>query len=374
MRISLIGYGFVSWEGGVDFLRMIALELAAADPERANPKQIIIPASGAAEAHWRGRFADLADDFDLVFAGEDYSAQYEAADAFGADVVLPCMYLPPAGFQRPWLSYAYDFQHRHYPGFFAPEELRDRDQRYADMLHQAKHVICYSQTVKADAERFFGAFPARIHVLPFAPYAEPGWLEPSEDVRAMYGIDRPYFLVSNRFWIHKDHPTALRAFGQFLKDGGDALLVLTGEVNDYRVPDYATQLQAIVEETGVGPSLRVLGHIPKANQIALIKRAVTMIQPTLFEGGPGGGAAHNAIALGTSVIASDIPVNRELDCGAVTFFRAGDHMALAASMRHHASVPVSRPSDARLQAQGRERIALAGRVLMDAVQQAVDDL
>ena len=71
--------------------------------------------------------------------------------------------------------------------------------------------------------------------------------------------------------------------------------------------------------------IRILGLIPKYDQIQIMRGAVAVIQPTLFEGGPGGGAVYDAVSIGTPVILSDIPVNREVEAGRglIQFFRPG---------------------------------------------------
>jgi glycosyltransferase involved in cell wall biosynthesis len=59
---------------------------------------------------------------------------------------------------------------------------------------------------------------------------------------------------------------------------------------------------------------------------------VALVQPTLFEGGPGGGSTYEAVALGQRVLLSDLPVNREIDDGDVRFFPPGDHVSLSKLM------------------------------------------
>ena len=46
-----------------------------------------------------------------------------------------------------------------------------------------------------------------------------------------------------------------------------------------------------------------------------------MIQPSLFEGGPGGFSVYEAISLGKPVIVSDIEVNREILYKNISFFK-----------------------------------------------------
>ena len=116
--------------------------------------------------------------------------------------------------------------------------------------------------------------------------------------------------------------------------------------------------------------MAILGLIPKRDQIELLKGAVALIQPTLFEGGPGGGAAYDAIGLDVSVILSDIPVNLEIDCGQVAFFPAGDAEALSVLMdgelrREHRR----RDEQALLKAAG-EKTRQCGEVVWQALRAA----
>ena len=73
----------------------------------------------------------------------------------------------------------------------------------------------------------------------------------------------------------------------------------------------------------------MLGFIPKPDQIRLMREAVAVVQPTLFEGGPGGGSIYNAIALGRPVIVSDLPVNREIESSGDSLFRPSRSRGLA---------------------------------------------
>ena len=114
--------------------------------------------------------------------------------------------------------------------------------------------------------------------------------------------------------------------------------------------------------------MHILGLIPKRAQIELLKGAVALVQPTLYEGGPGGGAAFDAIALDVPVLASDIPVNREIEGGDVRFFPPTDDKELAQLMSAaigHA--PVRRPPETLLAA-GQAKIAAAGETLWSSLQ------
>ena len=123
-------------------------------------------------------------------------------------------------------------------------------------------------------------------------------------------------------------------------------------------------------ELGLVDNLKVLGMIAKKEQIGLMRGAVAVLQPTLFEGGPGGGSVYDAVSLGVPAIVSDIPVNRELNEPAVSMFPAGDHKRLAEAMIHCLGNPVLRNVDRdSLIARGIARRKLCGMALLDALEQ-----
>ncbi|EES0993757.1 glycosyltransferase, partial [Escherichia coli] len=97
-------------------------------------------------------------------------------------------------------------------------------------------------------------------------------------------------------------------------------------------PGYFNELMVLAKKLGIESKIKILGHIPKLEQIELIKNCIAVIQPTLFEGGPGGGVTFDAIALGKKVILSDIDVNKEVNCGDVYFFQAKNHYSLNDAM------------------------------------------
>jgi glycosyltransferase involved in cell wall biosynthesis len=263
-------------------------------------------------------------------------------------------------FPLPWIGYIADLQHRRLPHFFKSVERWHRDRVMANMLSQAPGVVVNAAAVARDIEDFFPNRKARLFALPFCPPADRGRLSNPSDpgVRAAYGLPRRYFIVSNQFWIHKSHETAFRALRMVRDAGHDVSLVCTGETTDYRWPEHFRSLQALIEKLELQDSIRILGLIPKADQLAIMRGSVAVIQPTLFEGGPGGGSVYDAVSTGTPAIVSDIPVNREIDLGVTCFFTAGSPEGLAEKMIGWMVDPPRKPSEeeslAQLTARQRE--------------------
>lgn len=73
----------------------------------------------------------------------------------------------------------------------------------------------------------------------------------------------------------------------------------------------------------------ILGEISKISQISLLKKCTALIQPTLYEGGPGGFSSYEAIAYDVPLILSNTEVNREIKNKNIYFFQSNNEYDLA---------------------------------------------
>ena len=64
-----------------------------------------------------------------------------------------------------------------------------------------------------------------------------------------------------------------------------------------------------------------------------MRAARSVVQPSLFEGNPGGLSSHDAISVGQRLIVSDIPINREIETYVDHYFNPMDARALLDIMR-----------------------------------------
>ena len=391
-RLGILGHTFVNWAGGLDFVRTVASSLQASGQPL--ELHLLLPIDGP----WfrtRMRLRAWRDGFkSSPVAAQPSRATLDAAVAsFGPgivvhgidlgaralrnkfrelnlDAMLPALKPLPVGPEMPWVGYVYDFQHRHLPQLFKPRQIARRERSFVEMLARAKCVIVNARAVADDIRRFIPQARAEVFALPFCPQPDPAWFDLPAPPLERLGIDagQPYFIVCNQFWQHKDHATAWRAFAELQRTHPEVHLVCTGDTSDFRDMNYFPLLMAMAEQLGIKARLHVLGLVPKREQIALLHGARALIQPTLSEGGPGGGAAYDAVSLGVPALLSDIAVNREISDAGVQFFRVGDASDLAAKMRAALDQPAPRrPEPAALISLGHERRAACGRVLLQAV-------
>lgn len=397
MKIGILGQDFVSWSGGVDFLWLVTDSLLAAPRAEPGEFTLLIPDSGR-RLNWRRTrarvkqmwrqisskktpdqapaptsagieqvFASLRDRITIEHIDIGKRALVRSVKRLGLDVVLPALHSPGADFPRPWVGYAYDFQHKYFPQNFAPEDCRSRDEHFAEMLTQARALIVNSRAAAADIAKFVPQGTARVFALPLAPAPGADWLETRPEVLPRYHLAPPFFIISNQFWVHKDHVTAFEAFRILAGQNAGVTLVCTGSTQGARDPAYFPGLMTRLKEWGLEGRVRILGLIPKRDQIEIMKHACAVVQPTLFEGGPGGGAVYDALSLGVPAIVSDIPVNREIEGEPIEFFPAGDAEKLAHLMEAQLKTPRTPVSNSELISKGKRRRSACGAVLWSAV-------
>jgi glycosyltransferase involved in cell wall biosynthesis len=386
IRIGIPTQGFRDWAGGVDFLFSVVDSIQAAP----GPVELhLLDPGPQVQRGWKrlrhaiaARLGARTDDrpppvldCSAIAARCDATCRLpdgggaiaEAARRLRLDAILPSHGVLPGSIPCPWVGYLYDFQHRHLPHLFSDRERRKRDEAFARMVEVAPAVVVNSHDTAAEARHLYPHAAARIHALPFNASPRPEWLDDSAD-RPGPALADPYFLVSNQFWVHKDHATAFRAFALVAGRHPDVRLVCTGQTSDFRRPDYFGTLVRLLDTLGIRNRVTIAGLLPKTEQIDLLKGAVAVIQPTLCEGGPGGGAVYDAVSLGIRAIVSDIPINRELsDETTVAFFSTGDPEALAEAMERTLETTVPMASATLLRDRGQARRAACGRVILDIV-------
>ena len=404
MKIALFGDELLGWQGGRDFFRILfeSLKLGCADEDDKDEVTIAtrqcrdslpwrlarigkhLLSSFPYDYRWMAREMMRASGNKLIrritgerarfvtFEGkESHRKLTHALREF--DVAGPFLSPPDWLDGQAWVGYLFDCQHRRLSHFFSPQECAARDDQFAKVLRTAPVVIVHSLDVKADLMAYFGPVRAEIIALPCAAAAEPTWFERDPmKVRKKYGLPDQYFLCSNQFWQHKNHGVILEALAIARTQSKRMSVAFTGEMHDYRNPNYASDLKARVVAWGISDDCHFLGLIPKLDQIAILRSAAAMIQPTLFEGTPGGLAVVEAIGVGQRLIVSDIPVNREIQQYVDEYFPPNDARALFDAMCRLREQPSPSLAQERLLAEDLQRRRHFGNVVRSAFAMAVE--
>ncbi len=395
-KVGILTEHFIKWGGGIDFIRLMIKGLAALHDNENNAKvklYVFIPK----RLNLVTRCKNIAKAVLTTFLDRKYVIQKEIdisqiISAFkevdpsllvchytdldkdfkrkvvksNIDFIIPAFVPLPNNFPTPWVGYLYDFQHKYYPHFFSGLELTNRDNEFSAMLNTAQTVIVNAKAVKADIYRFIGPTKAKVVSLPFCPVLNSEFFELNVDLDK-YNLPTNYFMISNQFWRHKDHITAIKGFKLFVDslENKNIGLVCSGQTQDSRFPNYFDEIKDLINELGLAEFIFILGYIPKNDQLQILKNSVAVIQATLFEGGPGGFAVYESVAFGIPSIVSDIPVNKELDDETVTFFKTGSPEDLSEKMKSVFDSPKKEYSPQELIAKNNESLVKFGTEILN---------
>ena len=123
--------------------------------------------------------------------------------------------------------------------------------------------------------------------------------------------EKKYIAVFNQFWKHKNHIVIFNAIKRILEIDPNfaGCFVFTGALKALRTQEHIHELEKIAEDPVIGKHIKLLGFIDRTEQLAIMKHAEYIIQPSLFEGW--GTVVEDAKVLDKTILLSDIPIHRE---------------------------------------------------------------
>ena len=206
-----------------------------------------------------------------------------------------------------------DFQHVYLEDFFTEEERKKRDKLFGNIASKHNKLILSSQDAYLTYQKLYPKLTEGVYVVPFvsAIKQEDFQDELLDDILKKYNVDRKdYFLVSNQFWQHKNHMCMIEAV-KIVKQkyGKDIVVICTGYKNDFRNNKYFNNLMRLIEQSDIRDNIKILGLIPRSEQLKIMEEAIAVIQPSLFEGW--GTVVEDAKTLGKITVMSDIEVHKE---------------------------------------------------------------
>jgi glycosyltransferase involved in cell wall biosynthesis len=203
----------------------------------------------------------------------------------------------------------------------------------------SRAIVTVSESVRGEIEQMFPAARGKVTVTPNgidAEFSAPlGEEEPAAIARRIGARVGEYFLFVGNDKPHKNLETLVEAFSRRAPALARHRLVLAGA----RPPRFAA-MDGVV----------LAGHVTDRELHALYAGSTALVFPSLEEGW--GLPLAEAMASGAAVIASDLPVLREVSGGAALHVDARDPDALAAAMLEVATSPKRQQE---LREKGRER-------------------
>ena len=364
LNIALMGDRLLGWNGGVDFLHQLLIGLISANNSARiniylifrNKKKIIFFSKIillfklkkiCSKEHQKelqnlkenkeiiDLFSYLKNKVNIIF----FNSRKQLPAIFKKLKIDFSLFNNTNFKETPNVSYYPDLQHKCLTDFFTSKEIKTRNNHVSSLLQNSKILIVNSVDAKNDIIKFFSKESKNclLFNLPFSPLLyNKNWLHKLKiNIFDKYKLPKKYFLISNQFWIHKSHITAFKALAEISKTDQfkDIHIVCTGTTNDCRFPNYFEELVEKTKKLKIDKKIIYLGLIPKREQIEIMKNSLAIIQPTLFEGGAGGGSFYDSISIGVPAIISNIKVNleakKETNC---YYFKTKNHKDLAHKM------------------------------------------
>lgn len=228
------------------------------------------------------------------------------------DAAFPCPQTNTFSDVKKSLFWIPDFQEYHLPEFFNNNK-DERDWRYNFGKYVAQNnlpLVVSSNDAKNDFNTIYPYNKSTVTVIPFA-VSHPDYRHLNiEQLKEKYLLHTPYFFSPNQFWKHKNHTVVIEA-ARILTEQGitDFRIAFSGKESDFRNPTYITELKEKVIKYRLENQILFLGFIDRAEQLQLMNHAISILQPSLFEGWST--VIEDAKAMNQNIIASDLAVHKE---------------------------------------------------------------
>ena len=223
----------------------------------------------------------------------------------------------------------------------------DFTRHVAERINQCQAIVAISHATKADLIRYTNIPAEKIHVaqLGVTDSFQSGTHTTDSSVFPQAQDRKPYFLFVGSRFGYKNFGTVLRAWAAVRQSGYDCQLVCVGGNDQLE----AWEMDFLINAKLIR-DLMMLGKLSEDELRDVYARAVAFVFPSLAEGF--GLPLVEAMAAGCPVIASDIPVFREIADGSVDFFDPYSVDDLAAIMKRC----LEKPAEAAKRLAAREHV------------------
>lgn len=255
----------------------------------------------------------------------------ETLKRLGIDCVFSVTLEHRTDLSAPLLVWIYDLQHHHMPEFLEADQRAQRDQIIAKEAGRAERLIVQSKSVGDDLNAFVPEHRNKVRVLPWVSNvpARVYEMDPTAVLRR-YNLPEKFIYLPNQFWKHKNHLLVIHALESLQQRNIYPVVVSTGSIWDHRNPEYIGELMRELARTRLHTQFIMLGSVPRDDVFALMRQAISVLNPSLFEGY--GLSASEATSLGKRTLLADLPSLREQNPPDAVYFNPNDKRELATCM------------------------------------------
>lgn len=195
-------------------------------------------------------------------------------------------------------------------------------------VNNALKIITPTKTVKKQLVNYFPALSEK-KIFPIYEGVDYQLSQTKENTELNKKFSKPFFLYVGNFYPHKNVENLIRAFKEIPEEYD---LVLSGP-QDF----FAGKIQKLIADSGLSTRITMQHASGRENLRYLYNHAVALIHPSLSEGF--GLPLVEAMASNLPILASDIPVFRELLPADTPFFDPKSGTSIAQTVRTYLKSP-----------------------------------
>lgn len=207
----------------------------------------------------------------------------------------------------------------------------------------ADHIIAVSQDTKNDLVNLLHLDRDKITVIHHGidpVFTRTTDIHEINRIRHNYHVPGEFFLMVGSFEPRKNINVAVDAFARISKSSNMLKLLLVGKENAYQ-----KKIRAQVKALGLSEKVLFPGYVNDRELVTLYSITTALIFPSSAEGF--GFPVVEAMATGAPVIASDLPVIKEIASDAPVYVNVNDPVALADAMLQMLEDPSHRAAHVR---------------------------
>ena len=149
-----------------------------------------------------------------------------------------------------------------------------------------------------------------------------------ENILKKYNISSPYFIYAGNAYPHKNLKRVVEAIVLLNKEVDEKVIFAMTSARNV----FTEKLKEVIKKAKAEKYVKLLGFVPDHDLGALFKHSTAFVFPSLSEGF--GLPGMEAIQAGTLVLASDIPVFREVYKDSVSYFNPFDFSSMTKAMKN----------------------------------------